>query len=146
MGSVHFDNAKSLIVVNMAIEGPDGRELRILPAAFDTGASSTIISWDIAISLGYDPTRVTRRVRIITGSGVEYASVITVQKLTAIGESIANIEVLCSLRSPTTSSYGHDLPEDSKVDGLLGLNFLRNFDIDISFSKATVAIRPKGTV
>lgn len=135
MGSVHFDNAKSLIVVNMAIEGPDGRELRILPAAFDTGASSTIISWDIAISLGYDPTRVTRRVRIITGSGVEYASVITVQKLTAIGESIANIEVLC-----------HDLPEDSKVDGLLGLNFLRNFDIDISFSKATVAIRPKGTV
>ena len=135
MGCVHFDNAKSLIVVNMAIEGPDGRELRILPAAFDTGASSTIISWDIAISLGYDPTRVTRRVRIITGSGVEYASVITVQKLTAIGESIANIEILC-----------HDLPEDSKVDGLLGLNFLRHFDIDISFSKATVAIRPKETV
>ena len=57
--------------------------------------------------------------------------VIMVQKLTAIGESIANIEVLC-----------HDLPEDSKVDGLLGLNFLRHFDIDISFSNGTVDIRP----
>lgn len=132
MGYVHFDNTKSLIIVDMAIEGPDGRKLRILPAAFDTGASFTIMPSDVAVSLGYDLTRVTRRVRIVTGSGVEYASVIIVQKLTAIGESITNIEVLC-----------HDLPEDSKVDGLLGLNFLRHFDIDISFSKGIVAIRPK---
>jgi len=134
MGCVPFDIAKNLIIVNMAIEGLDGEELRILPVALDTGASFTIIPWDIAISLGYDPARVTRRRRIITGSGVEYAPVITVRKLTAIGESIANIEVLC-----------HDLPEDSKVDGLLGLNFLRHFDIDISFSKGTVDIRPKKT-
>jgi len=56
----------------MAIEGPDGGELRILHAAFDTGASSTIIPWDVAISLGYDPARVARRRRIVTGSGVEY--------------------------------------------------------------------------
>ncbi len=134
MGCVSFDRAKSLIVVNMEIHGADGRESRILPVVFDTGASSTIIPWDVAISLGYDPASVTRQVKIITGSGVEYAPVITVRKLTAIGESIANIEVLC-----------HDLPEDSKVDGLLGLNFLRYFDIDISFSKGTVDIRPKQT-
>jgi len=116
----------------MAVEGPNGSELRVLPVAFDTGASFTIIPWDIAISLGYDPTGVTRRIRIITGSGVEYAPVIMVRKLTAIGESIANIKVLC-----------HDLPEDSKVDGLLGLSFLRHFDIDISFSKETIVIQPK---
>jgi predicted aspartyl protease len=131
VGFVHFDKAKNLIIVNMAIEGPDGGELRILHAVFDTGSSSTIIPWDVAISLGYDPARVTQRRKIVTGSGVEYAPVITVRKLTAIGESISNINVLC-----------HDLPEDSKVDGLLGLNFLKHFDIDILFSKGTVDIRP----
>ena len=135
MGCVPFDSTKSLIIINMAIEGPNDGELRILPVAFDTGASFTIIPWDIAISLGYDPAGVIQRVRIVTGSGVEYAPVITLRKLTAIGESIANIKVLC-----------HDLPEDSKVDGLLGLNFLRHFDIDISFSKGTVEIRPKKIV
>lgn len=118
MGCVPFDSTKNLIIINMAIEVPNDGELRILPVAFDTGASFTIIPWDIAISLGYDPAGVTRRVRIVTGSGVEYAPVITLRKLTAIGESIANIKVLC-----------HDLPEDSKVDSLLGLNFLRHFDI-----------------
>ncbi|MBM3240978.1 hypothetical protein FJZ31_32245 [Candidatus Poribacteria bacterium] len=44
----------------------------MLHAVFDTGASSTIIPWDVAISLGYDPARVTRRRKIVTGSGVEY--------------------------------------------------------------------------
>jgi len=135
MGSVSFDSTKSLIIIDMAIEGPNSSRLRILPTAFDTGASFTIIPWDIAISLGYDPTRTTRRVRIITGSGVEYAPMIKVQKLTAIGESIENLEVLC-----------HDLPEDSKIDGLLGLNFLKNFDIDISFSKGTINIQSKDIV
>jgi predicted aspartyl protease len=67
-----FDRTKNLIIVNMAIEGPDSGELRILYAVFDTGASSTIIPWDVAISLGYDPTRVAQRRKIITGSGVEY--------------------------------------------------------------------------
>jgi hypothetical protein len=55
-----------------------------------------------------------------------------VRKLTAIGETVENIDVLC-----------HDLPEDSIVEGLLGLNFLQYFDINISFSTGTIEIYPK---
>ena len=35
------------------------------------------------------------------------------------------------------------LPEDSIVEGLLGLNFLQYFDIKISFSTGTIEIYPK---
>jgi hypothetical protein len=37
------------------------------------------------------------------------------------------IDVLC-----------HDLPEESNLDGILGLNFLRKFDINLRFSKGII--------
>ncbi len=134
MGCVSFDSTKNLIIVDIDVEGADGRKLLTLPVVLDTGASSTIIPREVASSLGYDLARVTQQVKIVTGSGVEYVKVIMARKLTAIGEPIEDIEILC-----------HDLPEESKVDGLLGLNFLRHFDIDISFSRGTVTIQPKKT-
>ncbi|MBW1717302.1 MAG: hypothetical protein JRJ77_16020 [Deltaproteobacteria bacterium] len=40
-----------------------------------------------------------------------------------------DVEVLC-----------HDLPSEAKVDGLLGLNFLRNFNIAIMFKEDVIEI------
>ena len=66
---------------------------------------------------------------VVTGSGVEEAPVIEIKGLTAIGQTIENIEVMC-----------RDLPVEAPVEGVLGLNFLMNFDVHISFSKGTIEL------
>ena len=69
---------------------------------------------------------------MITARGIVLIKRITVSQLTAIGETIENIDVVC-----------HDLPEGSIIEGLLGLNFLRHFDLNISFSTGTIELRPR---
>lgn len=58
---------------------------------------------------------------------MEKVSVIEIKALTAIGQTIENIEVMC-----------HDLPLEAYVEGVLGLNFLMNFDLNISFRNGTI--------
>ena len=70
-------------------------------------------------------------VLLTTGSGIVPAKIITVCKLTAIGEAVENIDVLC-----------HDLPFGSTIDGVLGLNFLKHFDVNISFSTGIIELQP----
>jgi hypothetical protein len=85
----------------------------------------TIVATDIMAQLGYDPADPgLGRQRIITGSGVEYAPRTTVRSATAIGQKVANLEVLC-----------HDLPPESGVDGLL---FLKHFKLTIRFRKGII--------
>ena len=98
--------------------------------ALDTGATFTIVPWDIAIDLGYDPADPEGRQRIFTGSGVELCPVVTVKKMTALGMAVEDIKILC-----------HDLPEGSCVDGLLGLNFLRMFDFEIRYSEGMISLK-----
>ena len=54
---------------------------------------------------------------------------IEVKALTAIGQTIENIEVICL-----------DLPPEIHAEGVLGLNFLLNFDVNISFSKGYIQL------
>lgn len=123
-----FDPSVSSIVVDLLLQAADGRSSVVIPVVLDTGATMTILATDIMARLGYDPAAPTlARRRIITGSGVEYAPRITVRTATAIGQKVGNLEVLC-----------HDLPPESGVDGLLGLNFLRNFKLTIRFRKGII--------
>jgi len=123
-----FDPSVSSIVVDLLLQAADGRSSVVIPVVLDTGATMTILATDIMARLGYDPAAPTlARQRIITGSGVEYAPRITVRTATAIGQKVANLEVLC-----------HDLPPESGVDGLLGLNLLRNFKLTIRFLRGII--------
>ena len=99
--------------------------------ALDTGASITTIPPQVATDLGYDLTNPKQEVDILASNGIFTAKIITVRKLTAIGETVEDIDVLC-----------HDLPEDSIVEGLLGLNFLQHFNITILFSSETIELHP----
>jgi predicted aspartyl protease len=128
MPRVVYDPSASSIVVDLLIEAADGKSSLLIPVVLDTGASLTIVATDIMENLGYDPADPQlARQRIITGSGVEYAPRTTVRSATAIGQKVANLEVVC-----------HDLPPESGVDGLLGLNFLRQFKLTIRFRKGII--------
>jgi len=127
--SQKFDPSGNIILVNIEIANFDESKTILLPSALDTGATFTVIPWDIAVDLGYEPASSKRRQRIFTGSGVEFCPIITVKRMAALGMTVQDIDVLC-----------HDLPEGSSVDGLLGLNFLRMFDFEIKYSEGMIRL------
>lgn len=131
MARVPFTRTRRLIILHLEVGSIDGNDSDLLPVALDTGASNTTIPLKVANALGYDLSNPKQEVEIITGGGTVSAKIVTVRKLTALGQTVKDIDVLC-----------HDLPENSIIDGLLGMNFLEHFDIDISFSTNTIELHP----
>ena len=131
MGHISFNPSQRLIRLPIKVESINGGNYRDLIVALDTGSSNTSIPTKIASDLGYDLSNPKQVVLLTTGSGILPAKIITVRKLTTIGETVENIDVLC-----------HDLPVGSTIDGILGLNFLSHFDIKISFSTGIIEIYP----
>lgn len=129
MGYVSFNPADELIVLRLTVSGINADSFRNVIVALDTGASNTSIPTRIASDLGYDLSNPKQVVLLTTGSGIVPTKIITVRKLTAMGETVQNIDVLC-----------HDLPFGSTIDGVLGLNFLSHFDLNISFSTGTIEL------
>lgn len=130
MARIEFDPACNVIVVDAEILDIDGEDVESLRMVLDTGSTFTIISWSVLSSLGYDPAVSRKRVKLIMGGGIVMAPVISVRQFRTLGESTNDIDVVC-----------HDLPEEARVDGLVGMNFLRNFDIAINFSSGFVELK-----
>ena len=128
MGQRLFDPARHIIIVRVKLQDERGR-LLYLQMALDTGASMAVIPWQAAERLGLDPARSRRRVRFMTGSGMEVAPIITVPALELMGVRVTDVPVLC-----------HDLPQRSLVDGLLGLSFLRHCRLAIDFPRGMLEI------
>jgi predicted aspartyl protease len=97
--------------------------VRVVKLIVDTGAAMTMLSWEILEGIGYAPAGTKERVRLVTVSGVELAPRITVERFHCLGAEVRDFPVVC-----------HDLPFAHYADGLLGMDFLRRFD---------VAIRPR---
>lgn len=108
----------SLLVVRTCLEGIQGRTYPKL--LVDTGSTYTIISYEILESIGCSPAIPTRRQRIVTGSGYEIVPVVVVNKFHCLGNLLKNKEILA-----------HTLPFGTYVDGLLGMDFLSTFKIEI---------------
>jgi len=90
--------------------------------ALDTGAPSTVVNVALLVAVGYDPALTSERVQITTGSGVEFAPRVTLDRIAALGQERTGFPVL-----------GHTLPPSAGVDGLLGLDFLRRQKLTVDF-------------
>jgi len=97
--------------------------------AVDTGATYTMIPWEIAEALGYRPDASSQRITLVTASGVERVPLIKVDTMRILGKEIKNTETVC-----------HDLPARSYVDGSLGLKSLRELKAKIDFDKGILEI------
>jgi predicted aspartyl protease len=107
-----FDPSRPLVVVRAWLWGPSGyKDARLV---LDTGAVNTVISRDVAELLGYESLGQTTAVRVVTGGGEVEAYRLHLHKIAALGLERCDFPVLC-----------HALPRKARVDGLLGLNFLR---------------------
>ena len=130
MSRVVYDPAATSIIVDLVLESRDGIYSAVIPTVLDTGASYTIVATDVLTRLGYDPASpLLERQRIVTGSGIESAPSLTVRSASAIGQKVNGLDVLC-----------HDLPAESAVDGLLGLNFLKQFKLTIRFRRGIIEL------
>ena len=122
-----FDSRQGLIIIHAELTGPTGSAL--LRLALDTGATATLVNVGMLVSIGYDPALSSDRLQVTTGSGVEFAPRITLNKIVALGEERTDFPVLC-----------HTLPPSAGVDGLLGLDFFRARMLTIDFHKARIFI------
>lgn len=109
---ITFNPTQGLIVIPTRLYGP--RTDTIVRLALDTGATGSMINWDVAVLLGYDPASAKERIQVTTGSGVEFAPRLAIKKIELLGRTIDNFPILC-----------HTLPPTATVDGLLGLDFFR---------------------
>lgn len=124
-----FDPSRRLIVVGAELVGPAGTA--VLQLALDTGATRTLIDSTLLLGIGYDPVVAKERVRVTAGSGVEFAPLLSISQLTALGLSCANLSVLALT-----------LPGSAGVDGLLGLDFLQNTILMIDFKLGAIELHP----
>jgi clan AA aspartic protease (TIGR02281 family) len=98
----------------------------------DTGASYTLISnalaRDLAIDVGTNP----KTLPFQTANGLIQAPVTSLESIAVGGMEIRNL--------PTAV---HDAVPDPEVAGLLGLNFLSNFRMDIDTQKGVLHLEKK---
>jgi predicted aspartyl protease len=123
----HFRADSGLIVVQVEIWGPVGNTM--LQLALDTGATTSLISQSRLIFLGYDPSVQANRVQITTGSSVEFAARISVDMIKALGRTSVSFPVIA-----------HNLPPNTGIDGLLGLDFLRGKVLRVDFQKGEIEL------
>ena len=124
---IRLEKDASIIVLEVELVGKIGKCK--VDMALDTGATFVMIPWDIAESLGYDPASSPARTIITTASTIEKAPLITLEQVKVFDVEVDNIKVVV-----------HDLPPKSRVDGLLGLSFLKHFDINLHFKKGSLEI------
>lgn len=91
----------------------------------DSGATYTMIPRKAALAIGLDPPMALRRIPVITASAVEYVPLLRIPKFRCLGLQLRDLEIAC-----------HDLPPESAVEGLLGLNVLREFKAFQQFEHA----------
>jgi len=118
----------SLLLVRAFVEGVSGKAYPTL--LLDTGSAYTLISQEILESIGCSPAVPKRTQRIITGCAYEIVPVILVNKFHCMGSLLENFEILA-----------HTLPFGVYVDGLLGMDFLGRFEIEIKLYSGEILIR-----
>lgn len=127
-----FDPKSAVILVKVTIEGP--LRSHVTRMILDTGATYTMVAPEILIDIGNDPAVSKARRAITTASGTEYVSFVNVPLIKTLGVEQKNIEV-CA----------HGLPPNLPARGLLGLNFLRHFNVHLNFLSGKMEITSNNT-
>ena len=125
--SIPFEKHGSVVIVGATLNGKTAVKL-----VLDTGASFTMISSATAKQLDIDPSQNTRTMPFQTANGLIQAPLISLDSISVAGLELKNL-----------TAAVHDVMPDPTVAGLLGLNFLTNFRLDIDTEKGIVHLEKK---
>ena len=98
----------------------------------DTGASYTVISEHIAKELKIDLGKKHPKIRLQTANGIINVPLVTLDSIEISG-----------LRVDDLAAAVHDFSKDTNIAGLLGLNFLGNFRMDLDIEKGVLILEKK---
>ncbi|GHS92851.1 hypothetical protein FACS1894139_13300 [Planctomycetales bacterium] len=118
----------NLFVSNVLVWSAARKKYEPIFLAWDTGASVTTISASALKILGYDLGG-KKRDAIITASGRETVKVLTLDKIKIAAIELSNVEV-----------RAHEFPRESFLVGVIGLNVMRDFDVNFVFSRGVVEL------
>jgi predicted aspartyl protease len=96
----------------------------------DAGSSKTVLPWEKWHELGYDPATSRERHQIFTVDSMIVAPQVRLRRLHCLGKVRENFPVLC-----------HTLPFSLYAEGLLGMDFLRAFDIAILVRRGYIEVQ-----
>ena len=125
--SVPFEKQGQVIIVEATLNKKTAAKFVV-----DTGASYTVISSATAKELSIDTDQNTQPVTFQTANGMIQAPLVSLQSITVGGMEINNL-----------TAAVHDVVPDAKVFGLLGLNFLGNFRMDIDNQNGLLHLEKK---
>jgi len=118
----------SLMMIKAYIKGPEAKSYpRML---IDTGAAVTLVAQEILESIGCSPAAASERKRIVTASGYEILPVVRILEFHCCGFLIKNYPVVA-----------HTLPFGTYANGLLGMDFFSQFEIDIKPYSKEIFVR-----
>jgi len=99
----------------------------------DTGATMTVLSYDLGIELG-----------LLSGSDVSLNTVNTAGGSVQVSMTHVETMQVGSAKASHVAVAIHDLPDGiSGVSGLLGMSFLRNFEITLDADRGLLRLLPK---
>ena len=125
--SVPFERHGHVVVVEALLNKKTAAKLVV-----DTGATFTMISAATARELNLDYSQAPRTMPFQTANGIIQAPLTDLESITVGGIEIKNL---------TTAI--HDAVPSANVAGLLGLNFLSNFRMDIDTTKGLLHLEKK---
>jgi len=125
--SVPFEKQGQVIIVEATLNKKTAAKFVV-----DTGASYTVISSATAKELSIDTDQNTQPVTFQTANGMIQAPLVSLQSITVGGMEINNL-----------TAAVHDVVPDGKVFGLLGLNFLGNFRMEIDNQNGLLHLEKK---
>lgn len=120
MSKFSFDPKGSSIILNAFLYHRGFQ--KIVRLVLDTGSTYLTLTPEVAVSLGIELDGVLEKNEMINICGVESVPMINLD-LVRVGNKEARM----------VKTLIHSLPPQSYVDGLLGLSFLRNFNLKIDF-------------
>lgn len=114
----------NLLYVSAVFDGKETIEI-----AVDTGASSIVLSWDLAEQLGLKPGPDSRRAIFVMADGRQTEGRIVTAKSVRVGKFTVE-DVECAVLGP----------ENTNVEPLLGQSFLENFIYKIDSGRGVISI------
>ena len=127
MRVTRVDPETDLILVKAHVWGPRGK----VPAslALDTGSAHTVIAAGLIDDLGYSPRQGEAITTVRTAVGKEQGYVLRVSRLWTLGFAVSDFPI-----------HVFDLPDGFGIDGLVGLSFLRRFNVEIRLTEGRLLV------
>jgi clan AA aspartic protease (TIGR02281 family) len=125
--SIPFERHGQVVVIQATLN-----DQRTAKFVVDTGASYTLISKALAGELSIEVGANTKMLPFQTANGLVNAPVISLNSIMVGGMEVRDLPAAV-----------HDAVPDPQVAGLLGLNFLSNFRMDIDTQKGVLHLEKK---